>query len=142
MKKEYKVIGILDKKKIIINYGSKDNASKKDIIRIIDKGPEVIYDGKSYGSYDNVKAELKINEMYPEFSVCSNTITTSKNSAINSLTQRINNMNNMMYQKQVELDVNEYDIKNLEKPKDSPISLGDLVEITRFIGWQIFSFTL
>lgn len=142
MKKEYKVIGIMNNKKIMINYGSKDNASKKDIIRIIDKGPEVIYDGKSYGTYDNIKAELKINEIYPEFSVCSNAITTSRNSSLNSLAERISSMGNMMYQADVELNVNESEINNLEKPEDSPISLGDLVEIIRFIDWQNFSFTL
>ena len=131
-KKEYKVIAIPDTRTIIINYGRIDNASKKDIVRIIEKGPEIKYEDKIYGTYDNIKAELKINEIYNEFSVCSNTKTTSKNSTLKNLTFVESSITNLMQISDSELNVNEEQINELKKPKNSPISLGDTVEIIKF----------
>lgn len=131
-KKTYKVIAIPDDKTLIIDYGRKDQASKKDIVNVIEKGPEIIYDNKSYGTFDNIKAELKINEIYNEFSVCSNRYTTSVNASLKYFTDVAQNMGNLMKTVDVKLNVNEEEIKNLEKPKDSPISLGDMVEIIKF----------
>lgn len=131
-KKTYKVIAIPDDKTLIIDYGRKDQASKKDIVNVIEKGPEIIYDNKSYGTFDNIKAELKINEIYNEFSVCSNRYTTSVNASLKYFTDVAQNMGNLMKTVDGKLNVNEEEIKNLEKPKDSPISLGDMVEIIKF----------
>lgn len=131
-KKTYKVIAIPDDKTLIIDYGRKDQASKKDIVNVIEKGPEIIYENKSYGSLDNIKAELKINEIYNEFSVCSNRYTTSVNASLKYITEVSQNMGSLMRTVDEKLNVNEEEIKNLEKPKDSPISLGDMVEIIKF----------
>lgn len=131
-KKTYKVIAIPDDKTLIIDYGRKDQASKKDIVNVIEKGPEIIYDNKSYGTFDNIKAELKINEIYNEFSVCSNRYTTSVNASLKHFTDVAQNMGNLMRTVDGKLNVNEEEIKSLEKPKDSPISLGDMVEIIKF----------
>lgn len=131
-KKTYKVIAIPDDKTLIIDYGRKDQASKKDIVNVIEKGPEIIYDNKSYGTFDNIKAELKINEIYNEFSVCSNRYTTSVNASLKYFTDVAQNMGSLMRTVDAKLNVNEEEIKNLEKPKDSPISLGDMVEIIKF----------
>lgn len=131
-KKTYKVIAIPNDKTLIIDYGRKDQASKKDIVNVIEKGPEIIYDNKSYGTFDNIKAELKINEIYNEFSVCSNRYTTSVNASLKNFTDVAQNMGSLMRTVDEKLNVNEEEIKNLEKPKDSPISLGDMVEIIKF----------
>lgn len=124
---ERKIIAILSKSSVIINYGREDGASKKDIIRVIERGPKVEYKGTNYGTLDNIKAELVVQTIYENFSVCINSQTT------NAMSQGLPiNQIPALRSYHKDLKVNEEEIKNLEIPTGDTINLGDLVEIIKF----------
>ena len=52
--RKHKVIAILDKKRILIDYGRNNKASKRDFIRVIEVGPEIKYDDRVYGTLDKI----------------------------------------------------------------------------------------
>lgn len=124
---ECKVIAILDKYTILIDYGRSDGASLKDSVRVIQRGPLVVYDGEEYGSLDNIKAELTIKTIYNNFSVCKNSKTS--NAVINNFSQSFLSLYEAQHE---ELNVNESQIENLDVPEDKIINLGDLVEVIKF----------
>lgn len=128
-KSNYKVIAILDNKRIAINYGRINKASKRDVVRVIEVGPEISYEGENYGTMDTIKANLSIDTIYDKFSICTNRNTEHDitKSALSSFSS-----NFRIYE---ELNVNKEQIANLKKPENSPISLGDIVEIIKF-NWQ------
>ena len=68
--KEYEVIAIPTSKTVLINYGLKDGAKQGETLRIIQKGTDIIVNGKNYGSYDAVKAVIEISMPYEKFSEC------------------------------------------------------------------------
>lgn len=126
---KYKVIAILDNKRIAINYGRNNKASKRDVVRVIEVGPEITYEGENYGTMDTIKANLSIDTIYDKFSICTNRNIENDitKSALMSFSSSIK-----IYE---DLNVNKEQISNLEKPDISPISLGDMVEIIKF-NWQ------
>ena len=69
--KEYKVINIINKFNIIINYGSNDGAYEGQEVRISTTGDEILdLDGKSLGNIEIIKEELEITKIYDNFSIC------------------------------------------------------------------------
>lgn len=128
-KNKYKVIAILDKKRIAINYGRNNQASKRDLVRVIEVGPEIIFEGKSYGTMDAIKAKLSIDTIYDNFSICTNS---SIENDINSSILSTFTSNIRIYE---DLDIDENQISNLKKPDITPISLGDIVEVYKY-NWQ------
>ena len=126
---KYKVIAILDNKRIAINYGRINNASKRDVVRVIEVGPEITYKNENYGTMDTIKANLSIDTIYDKFSICTNRNTEHDitKSALSSFSS-----NFRIYE---ELNVNKEQISDLKKPKVSPISLGDVVEVIKF-NWH------
>lgn len=124
---ECKVIKILDYKNILIDYGRIDGASEKDVIRIIERGEEIIYDGRNYGTLDNIKAELSIQTIYEKFSLCRNI--KRSNSLSRGLSQSIFSIYNY---RPADLKVNEDQIEHIEIPDNDVINLGDLVEVIKF----------
>lgn len=122
-----KVIKILDDKNILIDYGRIDGASKKDVVRVIEKGQEVEYNGEILGTLDNVKAELSIKVIYDKFSLCQN---------FRSVNSNVNTLANTLYkfydEQPASLKVNEDQIENIKIPDNNVINVGDIVEIIRF----------
>nr|WP_072537040.1 hypothetical protein [Anaerococcus mediterraneensis] len=123
---KYKVIAILDNKRIAINYGRNNKASKRDVVRVIEVGPEISYEGENYGTMDTIKANLSIDTIYDKFSICTN------RSIENDMTRSIIGSFSPKIRIYEDLNVNKEQISNLEKPDLSPISLGDAVEIIKF----------
>lgn len=124
---ECKVIAILDKYTILIDYGRSDGASLKDLVRVVQRGPSVVYDGLEYGTLDNIKAELTIKTIYNNFSLCKNSKTS--NAIMKNFSQSMLSFYDTQHE---ELNVNEKEIENLKAPNDKTINLGDLVEVIKF----------
>lgn len=124
---ECKVIAILDKYTILIDYGRSDGASLKDLVRVVQRGPSVVYDGLEYGTLDNIKAELTIKTIYNNFSLCKNSKTS--NAIMKNFSQSMLSFYDTQHE---ELNVNEKEIENLKAPNDKIINLGDLVEVIKF----------
>lgn len=124
---ECKVIAILDKYTILIDYGRSDGASLKDLVRVVQRGPSVVYEGLEYGTLDNIKAELTIKTIYNNFSLCKNSKTS--NAIMKNFSQSMLSFYDTQHE---ELNVNEKEIENLKAPNDKTINLGDLVEVIKF----------
>ncbi len=122
----YRVIEILDKHSVLINYGSNDGAKKGEEIRVIAKGPEVkdpVTD-ELLGTLDKVKEELTIVTAYERFSLCKKIEVSTRNILINPLTQFQHTTTEI-----VELKIDEKDASNRKLPKDTTIKVGDIIEI-------------
>lgn len=122
-KKEYKVINIIDKFNIIINYGSNDGAYERQKVRISTTGDEILdLDGKFLGNIEIIKEELEITRIYDNFSIC-------KKIRINE----INPFQPISFVKKerraVELNVKEEDFSNIKYQDTTPIKKGDNVKI-------------
>lgn len=122
-KKEYKVINIINKFNIIINYGSNDGAYEGQEVRISTTGDEILdLDGKSLGNIEIIKEELEITRVYDNFSICKKI--------------RINEINPFQpislvkkERRAVELNVKEEDFSNIKYQDMTPIKKGDNVKI-------------
>jgi hypothetical protein len=122
-KKEYKVINIINKFNIIINYGSNDGAYEGQEVRISTTGDEILdLDGKSLGNIEIIKEELEITRVYDNFSICKKI--------------RINEINPFQpislvkkERRAVELNVKEEDFSNIKYQDTTPIKKGDNVKI-------------
>ena len=121
--KDYKVIDIINKFNIIINYGSNDGAFEGQEIRISTTGDEIFdLDGKSLGNIEIIKDELEITRVYDNFSIC-------KKISINEINpfQPISLVKKE--KRAVELNVKEEDFSNIKYQDMSPIRKGDNVKI-------------
>ena len=123
--KQYKVIEIVNTKQLLINYGYADGAQKGDIIRIVEKGDPVIFEGKDYGTYDAIKAELSVQAVYEKFSVCKNIVTLS----FSPLTELIAASMPTGKPNPELLDVDKNQLTNRTLPKITPIKVGDPVVV-------------
>lgn len=70
--KTAKVIRILDKYSILINYGKSKGAKIGENVQILEIGPEIVDpdSGESLGTLDHIKDVLQIQEVFDEFSIC------------------------------------------------------------------------
>ena len=121
--KEYKVINIINKFNIIINYGSNDGAYEGQEVRISTTGDEILdLDGKSLGNIEIIKEELEITKIYNNFSIC-------KKIKINEVNpfQPISLVKKEI--RAVELNVKEEDFSNIKYQDITPIKKGDNVKI-------------
>ncbi|MBP7739153.1 MAG: hypothetical protein KA080_00320 [Leptotrichiaceae bacterium] len=121
--KEYKVINIINKFNIIINYGSNDGAYEGQEVRISTTGDEILdLDGKSLGNIEIIKEELEITKIYDNFSIC-------KKIKINEVNpfQPISLVKKEI--RAVELNVKEEDFSNIKYQDITPIKKGDNVKI-------------
>lgn len=130
---EYKVIKILSKYSILIDYGYKQGAKKGKTIRVVKTGDEIIYNDTKYGTYDFVKEELQIVNVFENFSECRKFIlkpspfTRDLTSMANSIASIISSS-----KQETELNVNEKEISPLIEnfnEIDETIYLGDTVKI-------------
>lgn len=130
---EYKVIKILSKSSILINYGFKQGAKKRQRVRIVITGDDIEFNDYHYGTYDFVKDELEIDKVFENFSECKKFImkpspfTRDLSSMTNAFSEFLGNS-----RIESELNVKENEITPLiEKFKemDETIHLGDTVKI-------------
>ena len=122
---DYKVIDIINKFNIIINYGSNDGAFEGQEIRISTVGDEIFdLDGKSLGNIEIIKDELEITKVYDIFSICKKMIVNEINpfQPITLIRKE---------KKAVELNVEEKDFSNIKYLDKSPIKKGDCVKILK-----------
>ena len=120
---DYKVIDIINKFNIIINYVSNDGAFEGQEIRISTVGDEIFdLDGKSLGNIEIIKDELEIDRVYDNFSICKKMIVNEINpfQPITLIRKE---------KKAVELNVEEKDFSNIKYLDISPIKKGDSVKI-------------
>ena len=119
---DYKVVSILDKYSLIINYGEKDGAKLGKGVRIYEKGSP-IYDGDIYlGNLDIIKDDLEIIRTYEKFSICRHIEKVNKNPFTGFRFERIT-------EEVRELNVDEKDFNKLKYETKDPIRVGDLVKI-------------
>ena len=68
-----KVIKIIDAYNILISRDEDfKNIKINSILEIYSEGPEILYENKSYGTLDLVKAELRVKEVFPKMLLCEN----------------------------------------------------------------------
>nr|DAK45281.1 MAG TPA: Flagellar assembly protein T, C-terminal domain [Caudoviricetes sp.] len=121
--KDYKVIDIINKFNIIINYGSNDGAFEGQEVRISTIGDEIFdLDGKSLGNIEIIKDELEITRVYENFSICKKIVVSELNPF-----QPIPIIKKQ--KKALELNVDEKDFSNIKYQDKSPIKKGDSIKI-------------
>lgn len=127
IKKTAHVINIIDDKTIIIDFGLYDSAEVGQNVRIIEKGESISnLEGEEIGTLDLIKDELKITEVYENFSLCQKIKETTVTSPVFALSQ----INLTHTKKTVQtLNINPDDISDIKFPKNSPIKKGDIAEI-------------
>ncbi len=119
----YKVIKIIDKKTLIINYGLKRGAKKGKKVRIYTEGEEIVDDvGNILGRLDLIKDELEIIVPYDNFSLCQKVLVTEINPFMSL------NTNSKIIKTGI-LDVLEEEIEEITYETYEPIKIGDLVKI-------------
>ncbi|WZL82643.1 hypothetical protein QBE53_05905 [Vallitaleaceae bacterium 9-2] len=118
----YRVIEILDTTSIIINYGKKDGANKNDKIRIVEIGEEIIdpETKESLGTLDSIKAELTIDTVYDNFSVCKDISTFTYNALLSPMNQFQKTSRTIN-----ELNVDSSEVSNKKMPDNKVITVGD-----------------
>lgn len=121
----YNVIRILDSYSVLINYGRNDGAKVGQNVQIIEVGPTVkdTNSGLDLGSFDYVKAELQITEVFDRFSLCKKQEEVVIPTFVNPLAP------NTKIMTEKKLNVNEEQIQALERPVNNTINLGDSVKI-------------
>lgn len=124
--KKYKVIKIVDPYSILINYGYTEGAKIDSKVQIIELGPEIKDPdtNKILGTFDNVKANLLITEVFENFSLCQNIIRKRTSVFINPLAE----LSNVSTEKKA-LNVSNEEISNLKRPCDNTIRIGDIAKI-------------
>ena len=122
----YKVLEILNTKEIIINYGFENGAQKGDKLRIVETGEPIIVDGKDYGTYDAIKAEVSVSVVYEKFSVCKSVITVSFSPLTEIIASTITRSTTTTDEP---LNVDRSLISNRKLPAITPIKVGDRVVI-------------
>lgn len=119
---EYRIINIIDKFSVIINYGKEDGAKRGNQVRVFKEG-EAIYDGEKYlGSLDIVKADLEIVMVYEKFSICKCIERTTRNPFM------VLNFERTVTEVK-ELNVEKEDFSNLKYRTNEPLKIGDSVKI-------------
>jgi|ASRL01.1.fsa_nt_gi hypothetical protein len=118
----YRVIEILDTTSLIINYGKIDGANKNDKIRIVEIGEEIIdpETKESLGTLDSIKAELTIDTVYDNFSVCKDISTFTHNALLSPMNQFQKTSRTIH-----ELNVDSSKVSNRKVPSNKIIKVGD-----------------
>ncbi len=119
----YKVIELINANELLINYGFADGAKKGDRLRIIETGEPVIYDGKDYGTYDAIKADVVVHTAYEHFSLCKGTIELSFSPLTELLAASIGTGKSSPDY----LNADKTQFSNRKLPEITPIKVGDPV---------------
>lgn len=123
-----KIIEIPDSKTILINLGFKNsNIKKGDEVIIYEEGPDIKVDDSLIGRYDFEKDIVQVVGVHDNFSVCKKILTYLKPAPITSMATL---MGGKEVQEEVELNVEETEIKNWEI-RDSKIRINDPVKILK-----------
>lgn len=122
---EFKVVKIIDTKRIVINAGSNDGITADDRFEIIQQGDAVMDpDTNEYlGRLDYVKACIKIENLFPKMSVCCNVETSLASVVASSLLT----MSQLESGKPMDLPVSPEDISGGYGEVDREIHVGDIV---------------
>lgn len=123
---KYKVIQIIDDYSVLINYGRNNGAIIDTQVQIIEIGPDIKDPDtdKVLGTFDHIKANLTITEVYDNFSLCQKKKTRAVVSFVNPLTD----FNNLIVEN-VKLNVDPKQISNIKRPDNDVIQVGDTVII-------------
>ena len=122
---EYKVINIIDKFALIIDYGSLDGAKVGDDVRIYTKGEEIFDLNKSsLGHIEMIKDELEIIEVFDRFSICKKIIIKQRNAL-----QPIQFIKTTKTEQ--ELKVDETILSHYRYYDTSDIEIGDSIKILK-----------
>lgn len=126
---EFKVIEIVDKTRIIINYGKNDGAIMNQKVQIYNIGREVIDpDTKcSLGTWDIIKDTLEIEELFDDFSICRKPYLKAASLLdpfMNSLSSTTKEVSGYGL-----INVDDSQITNNLNEQITPIKVGDLVKI-------------
>lgn len=114
---EFKVIKILNRKEIVIDYGKKDGAELFDKFAIYEEGEKIIYNGKDYGKLNKLKEKIYIVAVFENFSICQKIIDEDEKEMEWFDIGKIETMN---------VEVEEKDITSYIS--NEPIRVGDIVE--------------
>ena len=122
----YRVIEIIDKYSLLINYGTEHGAKEGDKIRILFKGSVVIdpITQELLGTFDFIKDTLTIATTYERFSLCKKIESKTFNTLISPFSQF------QTTSKTIEpLTIDETNVSNREVIEDNVIKVGDTIQI-------------
>ena len=125
MSKEYRVIEILNKNELLINYGSNQGASVGRKVTITIKGEEITDPETTEipGTLDIIKGNLEIYTVYPNFSICRD-LTYEDRDIIKPFGMRTKTI-----VRTNPLNISEDDISGRWPKTIPPIKVGDIVSI-------------
>jgi len=124
-KNTFRVIEIVNDKKILINYGSKHGIKEGDKVQIYSIGRKVVdpLSKQSLGTWDLIKDTLTVMQAFESFSVCSKEVTRNIFMPIPTL----NTLSTLSSTSIDSLDVDKNEITNDDVKGDRIIKVGDLV---------------
>lgn len=132
MKKEKKVIKILDEYTIIINAGFKEGIKEGDTFQILDTKGNVVKDpdtGEVLGYLDLIKDTVKVTEVQEKMCFCSSTETIGINKVL--MSSILNIQDSMLPIEKKRLNVDLDDITGGRERSNAPIKVGDRVRLIK-----------
>ncbi|WP_448872396.1 hypothetical protein [Desulfobulbus propionicus] len=126
-----KVIRIVDKRTVIINLG-KEHGVKNDAIFSIMGDPEQIIDPYTHdllGEVKIVKCRVKAKEVAEKFSIATTRWTSSNFKIFNTFIGNIQKNIEVSEVDEGELNVSESEIQPWKAKSESPVKVGDLVQV-------------
>lgn len=124
MKKQWKVIRIVDSYSLLINAGTDDGIKVNDNLVVYVQG-DVIFDPEtkeSLGTFDFIKANLVVDQVFEKMSLCLSNDTYNGFAAVGAAIAK-----NLERTKPFEIDPN--DLEPLLSEKEEQIKIGDLVRL-------------
>lgn len=131
MKKQLKIVKILDEYNVVINGGTRDNVSINDKFQILDKKGSLVIDpdtGEEIGYLDLIKATVTVTEVQEKMCIC----TSPKYNVIDSPFSDIGSMIPNFYTvKRDKLNVDNKQITGGLRKSNTPIKIGDSVQLIK-----------
>lgn len=122
MENKFRVIEIVNKKKLIVNMGTEHGLKENDYIVVYSNGRKIVDNltHQTLGTWDIIKAKLKVIQSFQLFSICSEVIT-FKNAFSDILHPSVE------YEDFTDLDIDEAEASNQDVSEEKIIHVGDLI---------------
>jgi hypothetical protein len=126
-----RIIRILDKRTVIINLGRRDHIADDSIFNILGQ-PELVKDpftGEELGCVSVVKSKLKATQVYEGFTIASTKWATVRMEGLDLALRSFASGVRVEQVDEGELLVNAEDVEPWKAKSESPVRVGDYVEV-------------
>jgi len=125
------IIRIIDRRTVIVNLGSKDGITDHSIFSIMGE-PEQIIDSETeenLGEVTIVKSRVKASEIAEKFTIATTKWTTTRLTIMDSFLGGINKSIETSEMDEGELNVDPAEIKPWKAKSETPVRVGDTVQV-------------